>query len=180
LSSAGNWPTAIIANTLAQVAPQHPVVKANGAAALVNLRVGANQPPIELLTVPGFCLTAPAWSPTGEWIACGTANGPILVSPDGKQKRKLAPISGAAAIAWSKDGRTLYGLSRNNGRLLLMAENIASDAVRQVADYGPEWEPFGGRLVGDISPSLTPDGKSLTVGLATTQQHLWILEGFDK
>jgi hypothetical protein len=27
---------------------------------------------------------------------------------------------------------------------------------------------------------LTPDGRTLTVGMATTQKDLWMLEGFDR
>ena len=118
------------------------LVKPNGAPALATLRVGANEPPFEVLNLPEVCTLAPEWSPSGEWIACGTANGPLLVSPDGRRKRMLTPLN-SSMLAWSKDGRTLYGLSPRNGRLLLMAEDIATAAVRQVADYGPGLEPFG-------------------------------------
>ena len=155
------------------------MTKPNGARALATVRVGPNQQPFEIPNLPGICTDAPEWSPSGEWIVCETSKGPMLVSPEGQRTRVLAPLD-ASVLAWSKDGKTLYGLLRRNGRLVLLAEDIATKAIRQVADYGTELEPYGGRVAGGTRMSLTPDGKCLTVGMATTQQDLWMLEGFEK
>jgi hypothetical protein len=70
-------------------------IKPGGGFVLATLRVGSNQPPFEVADV-GCTTTFLGWSPSGEWIACGTARGPLLVSPDGKVKRTLPRLNAYA------------------------------------------------------------------------------------
>jgi hypothetical protein len=103
------------------------------------------------------------------------------VSPDGKRKRWLKPIN-AFILAWGADSRTLYGLDGISGRLKLFAEDVATGAVRNVADYGPGLDVYLGRT-GSRRMSLSPDGKSFAVGLSqgpAIQSDLWLLDGFTK
>ena len=85
-------------------------------------------------------------------------------------------------LAWGADSRTLYGLDWRGGRLILSAEEIASGAVRNIADYGPGLNVYLGRTsFGRMS--LSPDGKSFAVGLSkgpSIQSDLWLLDGFTK
>jgi TolB protein len=149
--------------------------KPNGSGTLATLGVGSKQPPFEIPNV-GCVPPLPVWSPSGEWIACETAAGPTLVSPDGK-KKQILPRLNASTLEWSKHGQTLYGLRTDDGRWSLLAENIRSGAIRKVADYGSEislWSPlpyFGLRL------SLPPDGKSFATGTVQRRTAIWVLEG---
>lgn len=149
-------------------------IKPGGRFVLATLRVGSNQPPFEVVDV-GCTTTFPEWSPSGEWIACGTAGGPLLVSPDGKVKRTL-PRLNAAALAWSKDGKTLYGLHGENGHWSLLAADVRSGAIRKVADYGRGIRPFNSSY--NVRLSLSADGANLAIGTLKSENDLWILEGF--
>jgi hypothetical protein len=119
------------------------------------------------------------WSPSGEWIACETAAGSTLVSPDGKLKRTLTRMD-AFVMAWSKDSKTLYGLHRDGAHWSLLAEDIRSGAVRKVASYGVTLNPFTPLPYFGMTLSLSPDGKSFAVATEKRQTDLWVLEGFPK
>jgi len=150
--------------------------KPNSATVLATLQVGADPSPFEIPNV--FCTVPPVWSPSGEWIACGTPAGPVLVSPDGHVKRTL-PRLDAPVLAWSKDSKTLYGLHQENGNWSLRAEDIGSGAIRKVAEYGSEINPYSPYGLGlRLSPS--PDGQSFAIGTMKSQWDLWALEGFPK
>jgi Tol biopolymer transport system component/DNA-binding winged helix-turn-helix (wHTH) protein len=155
---------------------------------LATVRVGASQPPLEISDV-NCTPPLPVWSPSGNWIACQTAvgayaaqegvTGVALVSADGTTTRTLPQLK-AAVIAWSKDSRTIYGLHDEDGRWSMLAEDVASGAIRKVADYGFEITPFSGNNFFNMRMSLSPDGKSFTIGTLKSQTDLWILEGFPR
>ena len=150
----------------------------SGAPGLATLRVGSNQQPFVIPNVE--CVPPlPVWSPSAEWIACETAEGPVLVSPDGKKRRTL-PRLNATTLAWSKDSQTLYGLHYEEGSQSLLAEDIRSGAIRRVADYGSEIAPYSRLPYFDLHLSLSPDGKSFAIGTLKRQTALWTLEGFPK
>ena len=164
--------------------------KPDGATVLATVRLSANQKPVEIADLPAPCFMPPLWSPSGEWIACGTSLNainaqpvtPLLVTPDGKRKRLLKPMN-AAILAWGADDRTLYGLEGRSGRLILTAQDLATGLVRNVADYGPGLNIYVGSVNFSQRMSLSPDGKSFAVGLSVgpaVQSSLWILEGFAK
>ena len=112
---------------------------------------------------------------------CGTEpSGPALVSPaDGKVKRTL-PHTGSVVLAWSKDSKTIYGLTYKNGRPTLVALDVHTSTVRTVAEYEPEQLNPYSQLDFSLQLSLSPDGKSLALGTGTTKAAIWILEGFPK
>ena len=90
---------------------------------LATVRIGSNQPPTEIYSER--CASV-QWSPSGEWIACGTLSGqPVLVSPDGKTQRMLAPIA-SSVLTWSNDSQTIYGLDTTKGRKALVAWTFAA------------------------------------------------------
>jgi len=143
---------------------------------LATLRVGPNQRPVVIPNV--VCdPPLPVWSPSGEWIACETAAGPVLVSPDGSRRHALPPLK-SRVLAWSKDSHTLYGLHNEAGNWSLVAEDVSSGAIRKVADYGPDFYPYAELNYFDLGLSLSPDGKSFAVGTWKSRSNLWILEGF--
>ena len=103
----------------------------------------------------------------------------MLASPDGKSQRML-PRLNASVMAWSRDGRTIYGLAVRDGRLKLLAQNARTGVTREAADYGSNLRPYWGRINNAQGMSLSPDGTSFAVGLGGVQSDLWILDGFVK
>jgi len=143
---------------------------------LLVMRLGSNEEPFAIPNA-GCNPPLPVWSPSGEWIACETAAGPLLVSPDGKVRWTLPPLN-AFVIAWSQDSRTLYGLHGEKGSWSLLAQDVRSGTIRKVADYGFDINPFAPLPVFDLGMSLSPDGKSFAVGNLKRQAAIWMLEGF--
>jgi Tol biopolymer transport system component len=152
-------------------------LKPDGVSVLATVRIGSSQQPFEIPNV-ACSPSTPAWSPSGEWIACNTTLGMVLVSPDGKVRRTLPRFN--VPPVWSKDSRTLYGLDGTNGMSWLVAEDIHTGAIRKVADYGSEIIPYSGGHMPARRLSLSPDGKSVAIGTVKRQTALWILEGFTK
>ena len=128
--------------------------------------------------IPGAptCLMPLEWSPTGEWIACEAREGIQLFSPDGAKSRTL-PRLNSVAMAFSRDGRTLYAAGRENGRTFVKSIDVAGGAFRTIADYASEMLISGGATY-QARLSLSPDGKRLTTSAVTTKTDLWPLEGY--
>lgn len=117
---------------------------------------------------------SPAWSPTGEWIACGYTTGVELIAPDGGPGRSIPGPAGA--LAWARDGKSLYVVGRGEGRTGLYSVDIASGAAKRIStlrDYRAASPLAGARL------SLAPDGKSLAISVLEQDGDIWILDGFE-
>jgi Tol biopolymer transport system component len=139
------------------------------------VEVGANMSPHVIAAAP-TCLMPMEWSPAGDWLACEARTGIELFSPDGS-KRKTLPRLNSAAIAFSRDGRTLYTAGQEAGHLSVKAIDVASGAVREIAQHTGDLRISGGatyesRLV------LTPGGGSLSTSAVDSRSDLWLLEGF--
>jgi Tol biopolymer transport system component len=184
--AAGGTPTRLVPGTSPAWSPDGVSLaflwrKPDGSIAPATLRLGSNQPPFE---IPGVaCDNQPEWSPSGEWIACGTQDETVLVSPDAKARRTLSH-QGASVLAWSRDSRTIFGLRYSPQReargATLMAWDVRTGMVRTVAEYQPEQlSPFSFSIPG-LHLSLSPDDTSLAIGTANIRQDLWMLEGFPK
>lgn len=108
--------------------------------------------------------------------SCESAEGVALFSADGSRHKLLPPVH-ATALAFSRDGKTIYAAGRVNGRAFLKAIDVATGAVRPIADYGPNLTisggaPFHARL------SLAPEGRSLATSAVDTKSDLWLVEGY--
>ncbi|MBL8293551.1 MAG: PD40 domain-containing protein, partial [Bryobacterales bacterium] len=124
---------------------------------LAKLRVGRGEPPVILHD--GRC-GSPAWSPAGEWIACDSEAATKLIAPDGGQSRSTPGLTGG--MAWSWDGKSLYGVRRLAQGAGLFQIDLASGAERQLAAL-PNLRaasPLAGSRL-----SLAPDGKSLALSV---------------
>jgi serine/threonine protein kinase/WD40 repeat protein len=151
-------------------------LKPDGTIPLATLRVGTDDTPVEV--VPPRGLGAPEWSPSGEWIATTSFRGVELTSPNGKMQRLLQGLNGAA-LAWSRDSKTLYGLTFAAGQPTLSAVDVTTGAARKIAIYDLEFQPLlENTYTGSIRISLNPRGDSLVGAVATNQADLWILDGF--
>jgi Tol biopolymer transport system component len=117
----------------------------------------------------------PCWSPTGEWIAYND-RGYKLISPDGAKTRDLGDIK-AVAISFSTDGKLLYGIRVEGDRCPLFSVDIASGAEKVIGDVGLDKIPRS-PLNPAMRLSLSPDGKSVVYGTASSKINMWMLEGF--
>ena len=124
------------------------------------------------------CLTALEWSAAGDWLACEARDGVQLFSPDGARQRKL-PALHAAALTFSHDGKTLYGVAREGSRTLLKTVDLGSGEARTLAEFP------GGPLISARDPyqvriRLAPDGRSLATSARTVSSDLWLLGGYPR
>jgi Tol biopolymer transport system component len=151
-------------------------IKPDGSIPVAMVSVGSDRTPHEIGLSSA---NAPEWSPSGKWIAFSTSMGVILASPDGKDMRMLPGLNNSA-LAWSLDSKTVFGLSYNSDPPALKALDVATGAVRTLAEYHIGFQPLQlieNSYTGSIRISLNPDGKSVAVGTATSQADLWILDG---
>jgi hypothetical protein len=118
------------------------------------------------------------WSPTGEWLACEARAGIELFSPDGSKHRTL-PRLNSTAIAFARDGRTLYAAGRDGGHTFLKAIDLVTGSVREIAQHTGSLTISGGATY-QARLSLSSDGKSLATSAVESQSDLWILEGYPR
>jgi hypothetical protein len=117
------------------------------------------------------------WSPIGEWITYAQRDGFGIISPDGKESRVLfkgrPPIMPAF---WSKDGNTLYALTYNANKLVLIGADIAGGPEKIIGDLDPgypqSWVQPGIRL------TLAPDGKDVCVWCPPAKRRYLAPRGF--
>lgn len=108
----------------------------------------------------------PRWSPRGDWIAFQSGAETLVVSPDGRQRKKIAD-GGVSRMAWSKDGATVYGTRRGE----LLAVDVDSGRIRKLREIPAGLIPY--RQQG----SLTPDGQGLVMARAILEGDIWVMEG---
>ena len=143
----------------------------SSAGGLMKIRVGGSDPPTVLRQE--FCSHPSQWSPDGKWIACPVDDGVLLISPDGKQTRKVGTRS--SPVAWSPDSRQLYALAAGEGtKWLLDSIDVSSGTERTIADLGSQYLFQGNPL----SLSLSNDHTSLAASVVSYQSDIWMLEGF--
>jgi dipeptidyl aminopeptidase/acylaminoacyl peptidase len=133
--------------------------------------VGADMAPH---VIPGnvICLTPVEWSPAGDWLACEARDGVQLFSPDGSARRTL-PVVNSTALAFARDGKTLYAA----GRTFLKGIDVAAGSVRDIAQYAGGWTISGGGPY-QTRISLSPDGRSLAASEVSSRSDIWLLEGY--
>lgn len=153
-------------------------LKPDGTIPLATLRVGSDDPPVEIMPPRGF--GSPEWSPSGEWIAVPSIRGVELTTPDGKQQKYFPNMNGAA-LAWSRDSRTIAALTFQQPQPALYLMDAANGNIRKIADYDMSFQPLlENAYTGSVRLSLSPDGKSVVTATASNQADLWILDGFAK
>ncbi|MGB9454753.1 MAG: protein kinase [Bryobacteraceae bacterium] len=147
----------------------------SSAGGLMKVRVGGSEPPVMLWKES--CRNPGQWSPDGKWIACAVDGGVVLLSPDGKQTRKIGNRS--AWVTWSADSRQLYALTQGEGaKWLLDSIDVSTGAERTISDLGSQYLFSGGAYGNSFSLSLSNDHTSLAASVINYQSDIWMLEGF--
>ena len=139
---------------------------------LAKVRVGSGDGPIVLRT-DGVPHAVPRWSPLNNWITWETADGFVLVSPDGKQERRLSGVRWLSHV-WAQDGRSIVGIVATEDLRLAVVRLDANDGQeRVIADLGmspPVNDPVRG-------VSLRSDGRAVATSMVQLRGDLWILHG---
>jgi Tol biopolymer transport system component len=146
-----------------------------GTPSLMICKTSGQATPIELR--PNINDSLPDWSPTGEWIVFDDASGWNLISPEVTSTRALGKIE-TPHLAFSKDGRILYGIRADGEHQCLFSLDIASGRMKTIGDVGSEFVPRSFLFPG-VRFSLSPDGKSILYPTSSTKTSLWMLEAFD-
>ena len=137
---------------------------------LVKVRVGTDER-VELRT-NGVANANTRWSPRDDWITWETAEGFLLVSPDGKKERRL--YDGQFLVhAWSRHRPEVIGIEETEGlRLSLIALDTETGKARTLRDLGPS--PPVNHQVRGLSLSL--DGRTLATSTVHLRGDLWLLQ----
>ena len=100
--------------------------------------------------------TAPDWSPDGKWIAFARDGRVFVMTPAGKQLRRVTTTPGGEERepAWSPDGTWIAMVRREPSfttREIWRVRPDGTDLQRvtrlDAASYGPAWSPDGKRIV---------------------------------
>jgi serine/threonine protein kinase/Tol biopolymer transport system component len=126
----------------------------------------------------GYYGMLPTWLPTGDWIAYADASGWHLISPDGKQHKSLGDI-GALNLAFTKDGKTAYGLHTDGITWSLFSLNVDSGKVTELKQLSDDAAPMS-RYNPGTRFSMAPDGKSFAYSTGRSQSSLWLLQGWQQ
>jgi WD40 repeat protein len=80
-------------------------------------------------------------------------------------------------LAFSKDGKLLYGIREERDKPTLFSLNISTMKVSDIRELGSDLAPYT-----DVGPgirfSVAPDGKSIAYTTHVSKSNLRILEGF--
>ena len=147
-------------------------VTPEGKWALATAVVGAGIPKVIYRDIEPY--SRPAWSPDGRWILCASAEGLVLVSPDGATSRTISDEAWLAT-SWNSDGTQIYGLRESERRrhFMLVALDPVTGTERVInPDLGiipPANQPIRG---------LSPIGKTgFLTSIARARSDIWMLEG---
>jgi hypothetical protein len=98
-------------------------------------------------------MLSPTPSPDGRWVAFGSVEGLMIVTPRGDSARVVVPGSyrsrdlQASYATWSDDGRTMYYLAQDSlDRATVWAVDPLKGQPRLVVRFGPpghDWHRYG-------------------------------------
>jgi hypothetical protein len=86
------------------------------------------------------------------------------------------PRLDSPALAWSNDGKLLYGIAATDSGSELRALDIAAGTVRTIASYNTRLRLYD-NIGGTLRLSLDPSGSSIATTIVTDRSNLWLLTG---
>ncbi len=127
-------------------------------------------------------LRRPAGRRAGDWIAYPAVDGIDLISPDGRNGRKLTSLK-FSAYSFTKDGRRLLGVFQNTSGEALNGSAAQWQLYSVNVDTGKEEFLAPIDLPASVDRmagfSIHPDGTRFLTSVAKYPFDLWMLEGFD-
>ena len=153
---------------------------AGGKTSLTLVRATGNATPVAL-TAGGVDGDLPDWSPDGNWITYRDDAGWHLISPDAKASKTLGRFD-TEYLAFSTDGKRLYGIEKSAGRpdqdrATLFSLDPALLKKTVVKELGSDLQPASNFGV-SIRFSFAPDGKSFVYSTEKKRDDLWLLRGY--
>ena len=121
------------------------------------------------------------WSPDGHSIACGCGKGGIVIAPvEGGPARRLASSFSTAGWAfpqWSADGRTVYYVSEDSGRVVAVVGVPAAGGPDRVVvrfdDPTRPWHRYGFRVRAGRMFFTLGDRESDVLVVDLARQRTW-------
>jgi len=155
------------------------VITTRGTNRLMKQRVGASEPPqilVDGLTpYSGRC----EWSPDGKSIALVTVDGLSLIPPAGGVRRLLTPNLQPAAMTWTADARTLYGLIVDDEGARIVSIDAATGATRTIRALPANLE-FRTPINPGLHLTLNVEGTRLLTTAKRSRSDIWMMEGFER
>ena len=146
--------------------------------ALMMVKTNGNSTPTRLRDL-GNAVNLSDWSPAGDWITFRDNQGWHVISSDGKSEKFLGEFQ-TDYLAFSKDGKLLYGVSRTGqNRATLFSIDPVTLRQKTIKELSENLVPSSFFGPG-IRLGLTPDGKSLVYAIDKSTSDLWMLEGLRK
>ncbi len=134
----------------------------------IYVKLVSGGPPLRLTTHPNAD-RAPAWSPDGSQIAFIRERTVYSIPPLGGPERRLAEMGwGAAAVAWSTEGKSLAVAGRESGSGSQSLYLVSLDTRERQRITLPE----GGEIIADNTPAFSPDGSALVFRRAYSMLHV--------
>ena len=127
--------------------------------------------PIRLTNAPGLEFS-PAWSPDGRQIAfvrtlVGQSEIVVIPALGGPERIVAEGTAAGLGLAWSPDGQSLLAAWRNDQKTpaAIHTISVASGSRKRLT------EPPAGAWSGDLSPALSPDGRTLAFARSLTRAN---------
>ena len=116
----------------------------------------------------------PSWSPVVDSFAFATAEGLMVMSPDGGRARMVARTLGATEVArgvdWSLDGRTLYYTARDSsGTWGIWSVPVSGGVARRLVHFADPTRQL-------YRPRFANDGKNFYFVIGSRESDIWVMD----
>ena len=144
--------------------------------ALAIKRLGTDAAPDIIVPSTPSLGMRPQWSPDGKWLIVETGESVDVVSPDGKQHRRISEEFWLAS-AWAADSKHVYVL-READKLRHYALTSIDVDTREERVINPDLGPIP--HASQPIRGLTLSGRgTIATSVATARSDIWVMDAFD-